>query len=277
MTYTGIDISQYQDDIDLVNVINANEFNFVIMRGGFTGYGSGTPSVDTKFEDYYKLAKQTKANVGYYYLTIASTDAMVDKEYEFIINQLKDKEFDHVIGIDVENCRDVDYTHAQAWLNLSKSERTRLVHKLADKLEQAGYYVVIYCNYNYAVNKLESWLFDKHDFWYARYVVERPTYPKTPNLWQYTSSGQWIGYGDFLDTNYAYVDYTKIIKENGLNGFVKDEEDEVIVQPEEDYEALWNLEKIKNNQLQLEVDKLSKANEQMATDLADIKAKVEKY
>lgn len=40
-------------------------------------------------------------------------------------------------------------------------------------------------------------------------------------IWQYTSDGKVNGYTGRLDCNYAYKNYPKIMRENGLNGLIK--------------------------------------------------------
>ena len=245
MKLNGIDISHYQGLINIPLVVEKNDLNFVIIRGGYTGWGWGTPTTDKLFERNYELCKQCGVEVGYYYLTLASSEAMVENEFRFIMNQLKDKEFTHVIGLDVENCTyDPNDNHKfdDLWIEQSKADRTKYVYMLAEKLQKAGYYVVIYCNRSYAVDKLESWLFDKIDFWYARYITSRPTFPRVPNLWQYSSKGHLEGHNSTtLDLNCSFIDYAKVIKEHNLNNLTKEvvpstDPDEIV---EGNYKSLY--------------------------------------
>jgi len=260
----GIDISKYQGEINLTAL--KSQIDFAIIRGGYTGYGAGTPTVDEQFERNYKLCEVLSIPKGYYYLSIASNDAMVEAEYQFILKQLEGKTFDYPIIIDIENCANAPYKHAQAWLSLSKAERTRLMDILMTKLEAQGLYVMFYCNYEYATQKLDFDTLKKHDFWYARYVDVQPTVPKTPNLWQYKSNGRLTGYNSNLDFNYAFVDYPTLIKKLGFNGYGVEEE-------EVDYKALYQ-EALKENELlekttKYQQEKLAKIAEEIK-DLANI-------
>ena len=52
-------------------------------------------------------------------------------------------------------------------------------------------------------------------------------------MWQYTSRGSVSGIRGNVDLNYAYVDFPKIIIENGLNGFPKTKPTEPYTEPTE--------------------------------------------
>ena len=277
MQFRGIDISSYQGVINIPLVVEKNKLDFVILRGGYTGWGWGTTTEDKYFEANYKMCKDNGINVGYYYLTIASSEAMVENEFRFIMSQLKGKDFNHIIGIDVENCtyKPTDnHKFDDYWMEQSAKDRTKYVAMLAEKLQKAGYYVVIYCNRDYAVNKLESWLFDKYDFWYARYITSRPTEPRVPKLWQYSSVGRLTGYPYNLDMNYAFINYPEIIKNNNLNnpneGVVEVSTEPEVV--EANYEELYKkaLEEIED--LTEDVDELNEDVDELEEDKEELSA-----
>ena len=103
MQKVGIDISQYQKGIDF-NAIK-NQYDFVILRGGYTGFGSTRPLVkDECFEEFYKACKDRGIPVGVYWYSCANSRAFGEKEATFLYDEcLKGKKFQYPVYIDVED------------------------------------------------------------------------------------------------------------------------------------------------------------------------------
>ena len=58
MNLKGLDISEFQKNIDLSEVLSAG-YEFLILRGSYTGYGSSrTKKKDASFDKFYKSAKE---------------------------------------------------------------------------------------------------------------------------------------------------------------------------------------------------------------------------
>ena len=81
-----------------------------------------------------------------------------------------------------------------------------------------GYYVGIYANHDWFINRLDLEKLKGFDKWLAHWVAV----PKWDNsfggLWQYGLTNV-DGYSGEIDGDYSYRDYEKIIKQLGLNGF----------------------------------------------------------
>lgn len=203
----GIDISEWQKTLD-VKLIKKD---FVIIRAGFTGYKTGVKKVDSCFEKFYKELKQIKMPVGCYYYSCANTREKGIAEGKFLYeNCLKGKQFEYPIYIDVED------NHTQT---NNKDGVTDAIIGFCDYLEKLGYYVGIYASdisgfqNKMWINKLKR--FDK---WVARYG-SRPVYVTQYGMWQNSASGTIKGYSGNIDTDQAFKNYPKIIKENKLNGY----------------------------------------------------------
>jgi GH25 family lysozyme M1 (1,4-beta-N-acetylmuramidase) len=207
-----IDISEYQTKVD-ASKLNADG---VILRLGFTGYGSLKPALDKKFEEYYKAYHDAGVPVGIYYFTLAYTDAMVDMETDWVLEMIKDKHLELPVWIDVEG-----QTHCAGWTNLGKAERSRLVAKWCEKIQKAGYYTGIYANLDWLKNKLDANVIAPYDKWVAQYY-SKCTYNKSYGMWQYTSSECASAHGitsgsNRVDASWAYIDYPTVIKNAKLN------------------------------------------------------------
>ena len=206
---TIIDLSQY-------NTVKSNSTlaDGVILRLGFTGYGSHKPTLDKSFWNNYKRYNG-RVPIGVYYVTLALSDEDVRKETEWVIEQLKGCALDLPVWVDVES-----QIHSLKWTTAKKSTRSNAVAKWCKALENAGYYVGVYANKDWLTNKLDTDILKPFDKWVAQYS-SKCTYTKPFGMWQYTSKGNGTYYGidGYVDVSISYKDYPKIIKKNKLNGW----------------------------------------------------------
>ena len=208
MVKKGIDISSYEAGLKLKNNID-----FIILRGGFTGYGgSGTTKYkDNTFEDFYNQAKSLGIPTGVYWFSCANTyDKGKDEALYMYDNCLKGKKFEYPIYIDVED------DHHQ---KNNKRGVTDAIKGFCETLEAKGYYVGVYGS-DIATFEEKVYLNELKDYdkWVARYGTN-PKYVTNYQAWQYSESGSYQGYT--VDLDEAYIDYPKIIKEGGFNGYGK--------------------------------------------------------
>lgn len=209
----GLDISSYQNGIDF-DAIKSAGINFLILRAGFTGWGTGISyNKDKCFEDFYSKAKQRDINIGAYWYSCANTKEKGIAEARYMYeNCLKGKQFEFPIYIDVED------THHQVG---NKRGVTDAIIGFCEYLENLGYYVGIYASdISGFQDKMYLNELNAYDKWVACYGSE-PKYVKQYGMWQSTSSGRINGYNGNLDCDVAYKDYSSIIKNIGLNGFSK--------------------------------------------------------
>jgi lysozyme len=209
----GLDISTYQEGINLDVVANAG-YKFLILRAGFTGWGTGESyNKDNQFETFYSQAKAKGIPVGAYWYSCANTYQKGVNEANYMYdNCLKGKQFEYPIYIDVEDSH---------WQVNNKDGVTQAIKGFCETLENKGYYVGIYASdISGFQEKMNLSQLNDYDKWVARYG-SKPTYATTYGMWQSSSTGRINGYNDNLDTNEAYKDYPNIIKGAGLNGYSK--------------------------------------------------------
>lgn len=209
----GLDISSYQSGINF-DAIKSAGIEFLILRAGFTGWGTGVNyNKDKSFEHFYNQSKSHNIPVGAYWYSCANTKEKGIAEAKYMYeNCLKDKQFEFPIYIDVED------THHQVD---NKRGVTDAIIGFCEYLENLGYYVGIYASdISGFQNKMYLNELNAYDKWVARYGSE-PKYVKQYGMWQSTSSGRINGYNGNLDCDDAYKDYSSIIKNIGLNGFSK--------------------------------------------------------
>ena len=209
----GIDISKHNAGLKLGDVKKAG-YDFVIIRGSVTGYGADRrKSKDFCFENFYMQAKRVGLLVGCYHYSCAKTYAEGEDEARFLYeNCLKGKQFEMPIYIDVEEIR---------WQANDKKGVTDAILGFCDFLESKKYYAGVYSSLSWFGSKIDVEKLNNITKWVARWSVGANQKPQVSfsafDMWQYTDSAK-VG-GKRVDSDICYRDFTKAIKDLGLNGF----------------------------------------------------------
>lgn len=141
-------------------------------------------------------------------------------------NCLKGKQFEYPIYTDVE-----DDTGGKQYLRKAGKERiTDGICGFCDRLEQLGYYVGIYANLDWFNNWINQDRVKKFDKWLAAWTKNKPDTYLGDRMWQFGGStnhqrSPQIA-GQTVDQNYCYYDYPGIMKNVGLNGYPKEQQEE---------------------------------------------------
>lgn len=200
----GIDVSSWQGDIDFKRVKKSG-IKFVIIRAGF-----GTNAAPDKyFERNYAGARAAGLKIGAYWYSYAESGSGALDEARTCMNVIGGKKFELPIFYDIEEqsqfVRGVDFC-------------SNLARTFCDALEEnewfAGLYTSRYPLQHYFSREVAS----RYAVWVAEY---NPTlnYRGNYGIWQYSSTGSVDGINGAVDLDYCYVDYPKIIKAAGLNGY----------------------------------------------------------
>lgn len=215
----GIDVSSWQEEIDFKKVKKSG-IKFVIIRAGF---GTRTEP-DKYFERNYKGARDAGLHVGAYWYSYAESGAQALEEARACLRVIAGKKFDFPIFYDIEEqsqfVRGIDFC-------------SNLVRIFCNELEEndcfAGLYTSRYPLQNYIYRDVAS----RYAVWVAEY---NPTlnYRGNYGMWQYSSTGRVDGIAGNVDLDYCYVDYPKIIKSAGLNGYADDAPEPPVLKPIEE-------------------------------------------
>ena len=201
----GIDVSQWQGTIDFKKVKNAG-IDFVMIRAG---YGEGYE--DSYFEQNVYNADKNGLHVGAYYFVYANADNFIK-----LLSKFKGK-IDYPVACDFEY-ESVDFLK-QNGITPTKKLVLDITKAFCERVEKAGYYTMLYSNQDY-LNLYYEELTKQYDLWYANWS---DTKTRTVNMWQYSSKGRVNGINGDVDMDYSYLDFSKIIKERGLN-FIKSDD-----------------------------------------------------
>lgn len=222
----GIDVSAHQGDIDWKKV-KADSVDFAIIRAG---YGRDINKKDAQFENNYAGCKTNTIPVGAYWYSYALSADEAKKEAETCIKSIDNKVFEYPIYFDVEN---------KTQLALSEDLLHKITIAFCDELEAAGYWVGIYSYKSFLESSFTPEILKRYAMWVAHTGVTQTNYKYQHGIWQYSHTGKTDGINTNVDLNYGYIDYPKLIKSAGLNGFSKNGEEQQIMHTVVKNDSLW--------------------------------------
>ncbi len=210
----GIDVSEWQGDIDFATAAKA--IDFAVIRAG---YGREEYQIDKKWDRNYKGFKKQGTPVGAYWYCYADCAEDARREAAVFLKMLKGKQFELPVFYDI-----LEDDHIPILQQAAEKKGTtvaalinEIVPAFCSVMEQNGYYVGVYCStsgYTYYLN-------DHNKQRYVQWVADwRGTcgYTGEKVIWQYSSKGKVPGISGDVDKDYAYTDFADI-KKLGFNGW----------------------------------------------------------
>ena len=161
--YKGIDVSEHQGEIDWKKA--KDEINYAIIRVGdsYNKDENGNIIVDHYYHRNMAECMKYNINVGIYLFTRATTEKDIEKEIEFVYNNLTDKNGKpYKISLPIHI--DIEETVADRLRNpKTRKEQIKYIKEFCQYFEDLGYSVGIYINSNdlYAIDELReftTWL-----------------------------------------------------------------------------------------------------------------------
>lgn len=187
-----IDVSYHNGTINWEKV-KASGVDGAILR---CGYGDNIASQDDK--QWKRNADEcTRLGIpfGTYIYSYAKTDAQARSEAEHVLRLVKGYKLSYPVYYDLEEAG-------------TQSGAVNRMKIFAEIIENAGYWVGVYCNKSWWDNTLKS-LGDRYTKWIARYNSTLGM--SGVDMWQYTSSGSVSGISGRVDMNHCYRDFPKEI------------------------------------------------------------------
>lgn len=203
--YNGIDVSEYQGNINFQSVRNAG-IDIVYIRSS-----EGTNFVDPYFRQNYNRAKEAGLKVGFYhYVTARSTEQAI-QEADFFASVINGTSPDCLLAMDFEY-----------FGGLSNSEVNSISRTFLQRLEQVtGKRAMVYSDAYNAGNVFDSSL-SSYPLWIAEYGVSEPQLYRNWSTWvgfQYSDTGRISGINAQVDldrfTDGVLLDNTEAINNTG--------------------------------------------------------------
>ncbi|HIT59554.1 MAG TPA: glycoside hydrolase family 25 protein [Candidatus Faeciplasma pullistercoris] len=211
MQIKGIDISRHQRAGE-VNFKKLRElgYDFVMIRAG---YGKFASQKDTAFEQHYSEAVKAGLYAGAYHYSYALNTREAIEEADCFLTWIKGTRLEYPVAFDIED---------ECQKKLTNAQRTDIALAFMQRVEDAGYYTMLYSSAYWLGSKLDMKRLSHFDVWCAAYVGSQENikkyYDGPYGMWQYSSDTVLpTVYRSRLDQDYAYKDYARIIRDAGLN------------------------------------------------------------
>lgn len=187
--YNGIDVSEWQGNIDFTEVARAGIEVVYIRASEGRGY------VDPYFRENYEKAKANGLRIGFYHFLTATNVAEAKEEAEFFVSNIKGLEPDCRLAMDFEVFDGLGVS--------AINEISRVFLETVEKL--SGKECVIYSDAYNARAVFSKELADDYPIWVADYFVEEPESNGKWKFWvgfQYSDRGRINGIDGNVDRDY---------------------------------------------------------------------------
>ena len=183
-SWKGIDVSYAQADIDF-NAVKSAGIDFVIIRAGARGYGSGDFIPDKYFDQNIEAASKAGLDIGIYFYTQAITEEEAIEEAKFVLQKIAehpDVKITYPIIMDVEG------SSGYRIMSISNEQLNKNVMAFCETIRAAGYYPMVYADQNFGEYKLD---FTKlpYDYWMACYRSTNTSFDLRSKGWNKLSGG----------------------------------------------------------------------------------------
>lgn len=194
-TLKGIDVSNWQGDIDWKKVKESGKVDFAIIRAG-----SGTSYIDVKLHDNVKGCEENGIPYGFYWFSYAMTMDQAKAEAELCYKAIKDYSPSYPVFLDQE---------ADDQVALGKTVLADMAKTFCEYLKARDIYVGFYSYLSWVNNIVGD--VSAYDLWVA-HISSKCGCTKPYTMWQYSYKGRIPGIAGDVDLDYCYVDYPSIIK-----------------------------------------------------------------
>ena len=209
--YRYIDVSRYQGEIDWAQVAAAG-YKGAMLKTVSTNRKLSKRAdglyIDPTFETNYRNARAAGLDVGVYYYTYATSEAMADAELALLRQAVYGKELTLPVAVDVEENK---------LKPMSTLDLTNLTAYALEQVEKMGFYAQLYTYTHYSNMELDMGrLASRWDVWLSDTTGHTPAVGYHYNAHQHTSKGRVPGISGNVDLNVTTLNYPRIIRKKGL-------------------------------------------------------------
>ena len=208
--YRYIDVSRYQGTIDWAQVAAAG-YKGAMLKTVSTNHKLSKRAdglyIDPTFETNYRNARAAGLDVGVYYYTYATSEAMADAELALVRQAVYGKELTLPVAVDVEENK---------LKRLSTLDLSNLTAYALEQVEKMGFYAQLYTYTGYSYELDMQRLASRWDVWLSDTTGHTPAVGYHYNAHQHTSKGRVPGISGNVDLNVTEINYPRIIRKKGL-------------------------------------------------------------
>ncbi len=197
-TRQGIDVSEYQEDIDWAQVRSAG-FDFAFIRIGYRGYTTGEIKADDYAANNLENARAVGMDIGVYFYAQAVSEEEAREEARWCLDFLNGTPLDLPVVYDWE------YVSRDARTgSVDRETLTACVRAFCEAVEAEGYQSMVYFNPSVGRDLLDLEALAQYPWWLAMYTTEMD-YPHKVDIWQYTETGSVPGIKGNVDIDLMFL------------------------------------------------------------------------
>ena len=203
-----IDISEHNGIINFKKVKD-DGIDGVIIRVGWIG-NSKNHTIDKKFEENYKKAKEVGLKIGFYVYSYCKSVGALRSGVDWLLNIIENRSCNLPVFLDLEDNTIKD---------IGSQNLTNQAVQFCKILENSGYKSGVYASRYWFLNILDINKLLNYKIWLAEWNgKENHTLGYKVDLWQYTSKGKVNGINTNVDMNKCLCDCVEENKEKIKNG-----------------------------------------------------------
>lgn len=198
-TLTGIDVSEFQNEIDWKKVA-ADGIDFAIIRVARRGSTAGGLKMDEYFETNINGALKAGLDVGVYFYSQAISVEEAREEARFLLEHIKGYNITYPVVFDWEivgGSADRTYT-------VTRQTLCDCTRAFCEEVKAAGYQPMIYFTRYLGYRKYILRNLTDYGFWYAEYE-NTPRFAFDFDMWQYSDTGKVDGIDGEVDLDILFV------------------------------------------------------------------------
>lgn len=203
VSFVGVEISKYQEYVDF-NKLKKAGVDFVMLRVGARGYGSGQLLLDEYFEDNLKRATDAGLKVGVYFFSQAISKEEVIEEANLVLQSIEGHDISYPVAFDMEYIEN-DIARVE---QLSRDEKTTITKQFLKTIEKAGYNAVVYGNKEWLLKRIDLSQLTDYDVWLSQ-AKDLPDYPYRFTMWEYKRNGIVDGIAGHANMTISFIDYSE--------------------------------------------------------------------
>lgn len=181
--------------------------DFVMLRVGARGYGSGQIVLDDYFVDNIKRATDAGLQIGVYFTSQAITEEEAVEESNIVLENIKDYKITYPVAFDMSFV-DNDTTRIET---VSRADKTKITKAFLDTIEAAGYKPLLYGDKEWLIKEIDLSKLSAYDVWLSQ-MEDVPDYPYRFTMWQYANDVTIDGIAGYANMNISLL----IIRRNRL-------------------------------------------------------------
>lgn len=201
ISYMGVDISKDTGTVDF-NKLKKAGIQFVMIRAGARGYGTGELTMDEMLLDNLQGATEAGLDIGVTFFSQATSNEEALEEANLIYDNIQDYKITYPIAFDMERIPgDVARTD-----RLTREEKSNIALCFLDALKNVGYKGIIYGDKEWLIKEINLSTVGAYDIWLSQEGT-KPDYPYKYSIWQYTQRGKINGITGDAHLNICFINY----------------------------------------------------------------------